>query len=230
MGPEAGCRFYLRLIRLTPARHDQEHLPVILYSQPRIPDRTDSIFNQGPSPLPQLQEAVRKLQLWGADFIAIPCNTAHCFYSQVQAAVTIPVLHIVKETAAAVREQFSSQLSPIGLLATQATLRTGLYQQEMKRIGLLPVLPSAEHRELLQHAILSIKVGQQEEPAHTIQLVMEALSDSGAEALIFGCTELGLLSSLLNPPCPVFDSADLLAQATIRLALGEERQPESLPA
>ncbi len=230
MGSEAGCRFYLNLIRMTPARRDQDHLPVILYSQPQIPDRSEFIINQGPSPVPRLQAAVRKLQDWGADFIAVPCNTAHCFHPQMQSAVTIPILHIVEETVAAVKQQVSSHLAPIGLLATRATLRTGLYQQAMEPAGLLPVVPALEQRKLLHQAILSIKAGRRQQPAQTIQQVMKALSDSGVEAMIFGCTELRLLSGLLNPPCRVFDSVDLLAQETIRLALCQDYKPESLPA
>ena len=122
MGPEATAAFYEHLIELTPARRDQDHLTVIIYSEPGIPDRTEYLVADGPSPLPELVRVARTVEKAGAELIAIPCNTAHYFWEAISQAVEIPVLNIIDETVSSVEEAFESGLdarvSRIGVMST----------------------------------------------------------------------------------------------------------------
>lgn len=221
MGPEAGCWFYRKVIRSTPARCDQEHFRVILYSQPKIPDRTAFLQGRGESPIPHLNQAARDLEKWGADLIAIPCNTAHHFWEEIQAEVAVPVLHIVRETADMVARSHPQGSPCVGVLATHGTISGRLYQKTLQAKGIRSVVPKASPQEQVQESIEAIKGGGDlNKAASVIQAATEWLAEQGAQAVIFGCTELNVLDSLLRPPVPIYDSSEILAQATVRFALG----------
>src|ERR1700744_1729887 len=100
MGPLASAHFMLRLTLLTPAKHDQEHIPAVLWSDPRVPDRTAARLGSGPDPLPWLLRGIHGLQSAGCGPIAIPCNTAHGWYAQMADAASAPILHIVEAAGA----------------------------------------------------------------------------------------------------------------------------------
>ncbi len=128
MGPLAGAVFAQYLVELAPAATDQEHIPVVLINDPNIPDRTAYILGASTrSPLPHLIDHARKLEQLGAELIAIPCNTAHVFWSEVARSVSIPVLNIIDETARRIESEEGSRR--IGLLATKGTVKAGLYQK-----------------------------------------------------------------------------------------------------
>ena len=103
----------------TPVQHEREHLRMLVDSRPQIPDRPAALFGTGPSPVPMLQESARLLEMWGADLIAIPCNTAHGFLADVQEAVRIEVLDMIGIVGRELGKAFP-QGSPIGLLSTTA--------------------------------------------------------------------------------------------------------------
>lgn len=111
MGPEATARFYQLLVEKTPAACDQEHIPTIIFSEPRIPDRTEYLVRGHESPLGLLVQTAQRIESAGAELIAIPCNTAHFFWKEMQEAVSVPVLHIVRETVGAIRafQEFGAQ-------------------------------------------------------------------------------------------------------------------------
>src|SRR5689334_7763772 len=96
MGPLASAQFMARLTLLTPAAHDQDHVPAVLWSDPRVPDRTAARLAGGADPLPWLLRGIRGLEAAGCGAIAIPCNTAHGWYEPMQAATRLPILHIVE--------------------------------------------------------------------------------------------------------------------------------------
>jgi len=144
MGPAATVDFMAKLIRLTPAAREQDHLPVVVVSDPRVPDRVAPILKgEGPSPLPALREGIRRLERAGAACVAIPCHTAHAWYDQLAAATELPILHIV-DAALAELERLRLPKGPLGLLATQATLEAGLYQGRLAAAGHPAVLASPE--------------------------------------------------------------------------------------
>lgn len=225
MGPEAGCEFLRRLIRRTPVQKDQDHLQAILYNQPKIPDRSSHILVGAPSPLDDLIQAVRKLESWGSDFIAIPCNTAHYYFSSLVAAVGIPILDIIEVTVRDVVE-IVGKSGRVGVLATRATIATGLFQKALTKRGLLALCPDESLQLKLHSAIWTLKSGRGfERAAADISRVAGQLVDQGAEVLILGCTELGLVLHPQDFSVPIVDSLDSLAQATIEYATIPVHEP-----
>ena len=143
MGPLAGASFAYRLAQLTPAQNDQEHIPVLLRNDPRIPDRSASRLRGGPDPLPAMKEGMRFLAQSRVDCIVIPCNTAHLWFDALRAEVHVPVLHIVESVIQDLRRQ-GIYHGKIGIMGTPATLELNLYQDHLMRAGYEPLLPTSE--------------------------------------------------------------------------------------
>src|SRR5690625_2385799 len=140
MGPLATVDLYQKIIQATPARTDQEHLPVIIHADPSVPDRTEALLEGGEDPTPWLIHGAQNLANAGADFIVIPCNTAHAFRDRIQEACPVPVVDMIDESARAVRE-IAPVAAVAGILATSGTIAAGLYQAALDRHGLGSVVP-----------------------------------------------------------------------------------------
>ncbi len=223
MGPEATAVFFREVIRRTPASIDQEHLRIIVVNDPTIPDRTKHLLDGGESPLPALLRAARTLENCGAGLIAIPCNTAHAYFSEIIAAVQVPVLHIVAETVRELERQLDSGGGPVGILSTRATLKLDLYQRELLERGFDPVVPPVEIQELISESITILK-SQAGWDGASSKLTSAAgfFEEAGCRALVLGCTELGLAP--WQSQLPRLDSLEILAEATVRKALAGSGQ------
>lgn len=222
MGPDATAAFFQRIIDLTPARRDQEHIPVVMVSDPRIPDRSRYLLGQSAeSPGPYLVRLAQLLERSGADLIAIPCNTAHWFWNEIARSVQVPVLHIVDESLRRVQEEYP-EARCLGLLATTATARCGIYAEPAEAAGYDLVLPTQEEQEILQGIIDGVKAGAEYGPLRSaLENVIQSMGERGVEVVIYGCTELGLLRA--DPgPVGVIDSNDALARAAVEQALMEQ--------
>ncbi len=223
MGPAATADFYQKLVALTPGQRDQDHPKAIIFSNPQVPDRTAAIFGRGPDPTPVLIAGAALLVRAGADFIAIPCVTAHHFYVALQAATPVPILHIVGETAdAVVAEQ--PAVHSVGLLATTGTLHARLFESCFEPRGVRVVTPEPDIQEAnVMPAIYGVKTGEPlETPRRRIREAAEHLRGRGAEAIIAGCTEVPLILTPADLPVPLVDPTWLLARAAVRRALAEE--------
>ncbi len=220
MGPWATLDFFEKILRLTPAKTDQEHLRVIIDNNPKIPDRSPAIVGTGEDPTPALVASARTLQQAGADVIVIPCNTAHYFYERVQNAVSIPVLHIMEEVASTAREEVPSA-RVLGILATAAAVSSGLYARACARRGIEVVNPDPAGQQVVNRAIYAVKGGQMG-PEITVGLrkIADALVGRGAQALVLGCTELPFVLKPQDVGVPLLDSNQILARAAVRFATG----------
>ncbi len=207
---------FRRILSFTPAKHDQDHIHVIIDSNPKIPDRTRAILGLGESPLPMMIETAQNLERSGADFIAIPCNTSHYWLSELRGAVSIPIIDMIAETAARVASHIPS-LNKVGLLATSGTLSSGLYQRAFAELGIALLTPSDEQEVEVMDGIERIKAGGHDVQGSLID-VSEQLVGRGAEGIIPGCTELSLVISQELLPVPVFDPLSILAQRAVALA------------
>jgi len=219
MGPEATVDFFAKIIALTPAEKDQDHLRIIIDNNPKIPDRTEAILKNDPSLLPALVETARNLERAGVDFIVIPCNTAHYLYEELIKAVSVPVLHIVREVVSAVKVSLP-RCRRVGLLATSGTVISNLYQEEFQGAGVEVVVPAPEHQTKVMNAILTIKSGHERDRAkqELIEIGNWLIRECGAQAIVLGCTDI---STVIGADCfevPVFDSNLVLARATVRYA------------
>jgi len=216
VGPLATAYFMELLIKKTPARTDQDHMPMIVFNDPQIPDRTAYILDHAkPNPRPEMAKVARWLEEAGADYIAIACNTAHYFYDDINEAVKIPVVNIMEETS----ERISSLVlagSTVGLLATEGTVESGVFQGYFERYGLRCMAPDPDGQARISHLIYDcVKANQ---PYDEQEFLEEAyrLRDAGCEAVVVGCTELSVIyQELSRHPKWLFDSLDILADRCV---------------
>ena len=219
IGPLATADLFLRITRRTPAEKDQEHIKVIVNSDPQIPDRTAYILGKGESPLPRLIEAARKLELWGADFITMPCNTAHFFAEEIQRHLSVPLLNMIEITGDYLASRGFKQLA---LLATTGTIKARVYGAALERRGVKIVYPSDEDQDLVMRAIYQgVKRGDLPLGKRLLTDVAERLSVD-SEGIIAGCTEVStaITNKMVGISRPIVDPLDLLAQKAVQRALG----------
>ncbi|MGX9898866.1 cysteate racemase [Arthrobacter sp. SA17] len=221
MGPEATADFYLKLVHATPATRDQEHLRVLIWSDPTIPDRTDALLTHGEDPTPALIAGARLLKEAGAGMLAVPCNTAHAFLAAVQAEVEIPIIHMIEETAKYVR-QLSPAVQKVGLLSTTGTQKAGLYQSWLDREGISVITPAAGCQEnLVMAPIRAIKAGNTSAARSLFIQAAQGLIYAGAQVIIAGCTEVPVGLSADDIPVPFIDPTEVLAVTVVRRVLAE---------
>jgi len=223
MGPAATADFFQKIIQATPAKTDQDHLKVVIVSNPHVPDRTAAIRGCGPDPLPELVGAAEALIRAGADLVTIPCVTVHHFFDRLQAVIPIPILHLIREAATAVTAEFPT-LRRYGLLATTGTLQTRLFEAKFEPRGLSVFgCEPAVQDALVMEAIYGVKRGGSIERSR--QLICDAaahLIERGAEAIIAGCTEIPLVLSHGDIAVPFIDPTRYLAHAAVRRALSPD--------
>ena len=225
MGPEATADLYYRIIRATPAQRDQDHLRCIIYSNTKVPDRTAAILEVGPSPLPELIRAAKRLEEAGADFIAIPCNTAHYFLPDLQRELRIPVINMISLSAEKTKKK-KQDVTKVAILATDGTLRSRLYHEAYADKGITVIEPPPEIQEMVMSAIYKdIKAGNLSEGKAFLKSVADSLINSGAEIIVCGCTEVSLVIKDGDLTVPVLDSLQVLAEACVDYALGK-RKPQ----
>ena len=221
MGPLASAHFMVRLTLLTPAARDQDHIPTVLWSDPRVPDRTKGRLGGGPDPLPFLLRGIAGLRRAGCGAIAIPCNTAHGWYEEMQAEAGCPILHIVEAAAAELR-RLGIAAGNIGVMGTQGTLDMRLYQDRLGRLGWDCLTPTpAEMQGLVTPAIALVKANRVAEAYTPLAEAVQTLAARGAAAVVLGCTEIPL--GLQAGPAETLgvtlvDTIDALARTAIRWA------------
>jgi aspartate racemase len=221
MGPEATVDFMAKVIDLTPADKDQDHIHMIVDHNPTVPNRQSAILGEGEDPGPVMAAMARRLESAGADFLVIPCNTAYGFRSSVEDAVDIPLISIIDVTIAAVGELAPGAKS-VGLLATDGCLQASVYQNAMQENDLVPVLLNDDELEKFMTLVNGIKAGYKGEVvANSMRQLATSLIDRGAEAIIAGCTEVPLVLEKSNLDVPLVSSTDVLAQKTVQLAKPE---------
>ena len=223
MGPDATVDFMARVIALTPAGKDQDHVHMIVDQNPAVPNRQAAILDNGEDPGPALAAMARRLAQAGADFLVIPCNTAYVFSDAVANATNVPLVSIIDVTVAAVLEH---DPAAVGVLATSGCLKAGVYQDALRAAGLEPVLPDEKELGELMNLIKRIKGGDKgDEVGGKMRELALALQDRGAMALIAGCTEIPLVLDDAATDVPLIASTDVLAQETVRIARGDKPLP-----
>lgn len=228
MGPEATVDFMTRVIALTDADCDQDHVRMLVDHNPHVPNRQDAILRGGEDPGPALAAMAAGLEAGGADFLVIPCNTAYVYQDAILAATHIPLISIVGVSIAAAQER-APDVNRIGLLATDGCLKSGIYQSGLEAAGLEAELLTAEELGELMTLIEAIKAGKRtEETARGMAGLAGALASRGAGAIIAGCTEVPLVLDEDAVSVPLVSSTEALAEITVKLATGEIPLPDCL--
>ena len=214
MGPAAGAEFLRLLTVLSHAARDQEHVPVVLLSDPQVPDRTEAILGRGDDPTPRLREDLLKLVSWGADLLAVPCNTAHVFIDRFADEIPVPLVHIVEETVAGAVAK-----NPSGgwLIATEGTLASGSYQERARRRDFTLYLPSAREQAEVNEVIRLVKANQPVEAGRRLRSVAEALWERVEVPILTACTETPLAYQAAGLPREMtVSSLEALARGALR--------------
>ena len=213
MGPLATVDFLRKMIEETPAAGDADHVPVVVYSVPQIPDRPAAITGNGESPLPHMLKGMHTLRQAGARVVAIPCNTAHYWYDDLVREGGLPILHIA-DAACAELPARGITADTVGIIATNGTLAAGFFQQRLASRGLRCLTSSAADQEaLVLPAIACVKRNDLAQ-AHALAVrAAQRLRESGAQAIILACTEIP--PAMEHAPCAV---SDICVDATRALA------------
>jgi aspartate racemase len=202
-------------MRLTPASDDIDHIHCIVDNNPKVPSRIKAIIEgTGESPASCMADMGKRLEAYGADFLVIPCNTAHYYHGDVQKAVRVPVLNLISLTAESVLDAVPG-VGKVGLLASPAVRITGLYEKLFRSRGVEVVYPAQEDEERLLGLIKDIKAGARgEKVRHDFAAIVSAVGALGAEVGIIACTELSVVNDG-KFSIPVFDAADILAREIV---------------
>lgn len=215
LGPIATAYFYELLIKMADARRDQEHLEVVIFSKPSIPDRTDYILGRGnDNPLQPMIDIGRTLVGMGADYVAIPCITAHYFHDALQEGISTPIIHIIKETVDYLK---SEGICKVGIMATEGTIYSRLFQAELEAFGMQSIVPSVERQQDVNDLIYKNVKANLPVEMERFQAVSEELHREGAQVIILGCTELSLIKRDYEVGPGYIDAMEVLAMRSIQL-------------
>ena len=216
MGPLATVDLFEKIVLHTQAASDQEHPRVCMDSNTAIADRTEALLHGGVDPVPEMVVSAKRLERIGADFLVMPCNTAHGFYDQIAAAVDIPVLHMIRLTRDALKAR---GIRTAGLLATDGTIETGIYQNAFAGSGIELLMPPAADQTAVMDIVYSgVKAGDLAYDVSAFRAACEGLLARGAETLILGCTELPLVFDRYQLKYPETDPTLELALAAIEFS------------
>lgn len=215
MGPLAGIELHKLIVDATPATKDQDHMQVVLFTNPRIPDRTQSLQDDdGESFAQAAGESVAELERMNVDVIVMACMTAHSRLSHIQAQTRTPILNAIPLVHTALVTHYPKK--KVALLATPGSINAGIYTNNSANIDWL--IPDAPIQEQVTDAIYKIKAGQVLLGSRQLQMAMAELQEKGADVFILGCTELGLLfADLQERDYSVIDPMRLIAQQLVVL-------------
>jgi aspartate racemase len=219
MGPAAALDLQAKILAATPAETDGEHVPVVVWNVPQVPDRVAAVLGRGPSPLPAMVEGVRALEAAGCEAFAIACNTAHYWAADLEASVGIPLIHIAD---AAMDEMARRPVAPmrVGLLATRGTLAAAFYGDRLARRGFQWMAPTDEEQSaFVEVAIARVKAGDPAGARAPFEAAVRALAARGADLVLLACTELPLAAEGADCPVPILDASRALAHALVEFSL-----------
>lgn len=218
VGPLATIYFAELVIRHTDAATDQQHVSMIILNHAAIHDRTNYILDPSePNPLPQMIDDAKTLERAGADYIVIPCNTAHFFYDEIQNSVNTKIINIIEETVLNIKNTMPDA-KKVGILATKGTLVSGSYQNMLKKHGLDYAVPDDGDTEALMEIIYEqVKAGKQVN-IESFWRIINNLKKAGCDCVVLGCTELSIIYrdySIADET--IIDSLVTLAKKSIKL-------------
>jgi len=224
MGPLATVDLFQKIVTNTNARIDQEHFKIIIYNNPYVPSRVDAIVKEKESPLEELIKSAQLIESAGADFILIPCHTAHNWLPELQEAIRIPIINMVELVADHIAEVNGKHSAKILLLATTATIKSKIYERALENRGIKLLIPKESEQNIIASSIDEVKSGNIKNNPFLYSLghIIENYKQDGVTSIIGGCTELPLLFPFLPDGIEYIDPTLLLARAAIKLAENRE--------
>jgi len=216
MGPLATVDFMGKVVQLTNASCDQQHLPMLVANLPHIADRSRAILGEGEDCLDGLLQGIDLLNRNDVGLITVPCNSAHHWYAQMRAHSRAPVLHIAEACVAAI----PAGARRVAVLGTGGTMVSGFYQAALAERDIEPLVPAADMQQRIAASIHEVKAGALDAAGAHLAVVLDDLAARGVSAAVMGCTEIPLAAQQLrDPPLTLIDSSLELARATVSFAL-----------
>lgn len=214
MGPLATADLFKKIVTLTEAERDNDHIGIIVENNTKIPDRTDYIINNGDDPTKYMIKSAIRLEMMGVDVIVMPCNTAHYFYDEIVKYIDIPLINMIVETA-----KYTKQLYPdikkIGLLATTGTCTSRIYDKVFDEYNIELVKPRENHQKHVTELIYDIKKGKIDIDLTNFYSALKELKKQEAQVFILGCTELPVAFQMFNIDEKYIDPTKILACSAI---------------
>jgi aspartate racemase len=220
MGPEATSDLFRKIIELTPATKDQDHIHIIIDNYPQIPDRTANLLAGGKDPLPYLVKSAQLLERAGVDALIMPCNTAHAFLLRLKAVVKLDFISIIDASVAAVKE-IAPQAKTVLPLITTGTKAAGLYENGLIAAGYSVIdLPDDLQANVMSAIYDGVKKGHTAELLPLYQATLDRIAtELRPDVLLAGCTEIPILMAQAKTQIPVVDATLELARAAVRFAM-----------
>lgn len=220
MGPLATVHLYERIVLRTKAAKDQDHIRVLIDSNTNIPDRTKAIIGNGQDPTVELIKSAKILENSGADFLIMPCNTAHYFIDIIKGSVNIPFINMPEETVKYTYEKYGSN-TVVGLLATDGTIKSKIYENYYSKLGIKTIVPEKTQEKLMKFIYEVIKCGKYEAGTYLLFEAVEELKKLGADTFLLGCTELSSAQYLYKFEGPFINPMEVLTERSIVYAGGQ---------
>lgn len=219
MGPLATAHLFERIILRTNAENDQDHISVLIYNNTKIPDRTKAIIAQGEDPSIELIKSAKKLEMSGADFLIMPCNTAHYFIDDIINNIDIPIINMLKETVSYTYDKYGQDII-VGLLATNGTIQSKIYEHYYNEVGIKIITPDKTQNKVMSFIYDVIKSGKYEIGPSLMLEAVEELKEMGANTFLLGCTELSSADFMYKFEGNYINPIEILAEKSIILAGG----------
>lgn len=226
LGPLATAYFYELITKMTDAVKDQDHIEILIHSKPSIPDRTAYILdNNKESPLPSMIDIGKKLASLGVDHISIPCITAHYFYGELSRGIPVPIINGIREAVEILK---NNGVRRTGIMATDGTIHSCLFQHELEEWGITPVVPTKLCQDYIMDLIYNCVKSSQPVDMEKFTKASAHLRENGAEAIILGCTELSIIKRDYPIGPGYLDVMEVLAGASILKSQGKLRRDINL--
>ncbi len=226
LGPMATAFFMQMVIEMTDAETDQDHIEMLIYSKPSTPDRTKFILGESDkNPAPVLKEVGQTLVECGADVIAIPCVTANYFLDELETAISVPIIDIVKETAHYLKVH---GVKTAGIMATDGTIQSGLFQKELTREGVRAVVPDEEGQRDVMHLIYENVKATKPIEMDCFARASQSLREAGAEVIVLGCTELSMIRRDEQVGADYLDAMQVLAKCSVEQCAALKKEYEEI--
>ncbi|MFK7730884.1 MAG: aspartate/glutamate racemase family protein [Pseudomonadales bacterium] len=219
MGPDATIALMQRVIALTPAEDDSDHIHMLVDNNPKVPSRLKALLgpqsDSAEKPGPVIAEMAMRLEAAGADFIVMPCNTAHHYHHYAARVTGIPVWHLIELCAAAIKHKHPT-FSKVGVLASSATHEINLFEPQFETHGLSPVYPDRLVQDVVMELIVAVKAGKVNEALiSNYNASVAEFAQQDIDCLLLGCSELSTFFSRHTQRVPLIDSVEILAEAIV---------------
>lgn len=219
MGPEATVDLMRRVLAATPARDDCDHVHLLVDSNPDVPSRIAALIEgTGESPAAELARMARRLEAGGAEVLAIACSTAHAYAPDIRAAVDIPLLDMIERSAATIASMALARRR-VGLLASTAVVKIGLYEKALSKYGIASVAPRRQAD--LMTVIKAVKRGDTDQlTRQSFTEIADELMNDEVDLLLVACTELSVIADSIGPDVPCLDALDVLSREIVHCGRG----------